>query len=557
MLLWMGVTSITSWFWSVMVVVNNQRDSTQPNLRAAMAPQAPPRFLFWLVIGLFVIAVVAAILAFFIYRSEGRFISLAPLAVFVLILIPLYTLALAVIFRRSLPGWFPIGIAVFFALLAGAGWVFGTNYYRDQLPPRFQAELITPFPFLRQFLPPTPVGGALPTAAATLDSAALDLLLGSGATATVTATTTPAATATPQPTLTPTVQATATTAPTEAAIVPTSAPLPTIAPAVQEPAFNTPQLPVSAYNGGFVHARQTWNNCGPANAAMALSFYGWDGDQQDAAAYLKPDQDDKNVSPGEIVRFINEQTFVRALTRIGGDLELVKSFVAAGFPVIVEVGGQLYEGWDWIGHYRTVVGYDDSAGTMLVYDSWLGQGENGDGYPVAYRDFDVTWQAFNRIFIVVYEPSREGEVQRLLGERADVRRAAEIALETAQEEARQEPQNPFVWFNIGASLTRLGEYDRAALAFDEATRFSPPFRITWYQFYPFEAYFNAGRYSDVIALVNSNLNNGGDLVEETHYWQGRVLQAQGDTTGARSAYQRALARNPRFIAAQDALNALG
>jgi len=30
---------------------------------------------------------------------------------------------------------------------------------------------------------------------------------------------------------------------------------------------------------GIIHHFQTWNNCGPANLAMALSFWGWEGNQ--------------------------------------------------------------------------------------------------------------------------------------------------------------------------------------------------------------------------------------------------------------------------------------
>jgi tetratricopeptide (TPR) repeat protein len=314
-------------------------------------------------------------------------------------------------------------------------------------------------------------------------------------------------------------------------------------------------LPASHFNGGFRYFRQGWNNCGPANIAQALSYYGWQGDQDDAASFLKPDSEDKNVSPTELVRFVNTQTAVRALTRIGGTEQMLKQFIAAGFPVIIEVGGALYEGEAWIGHYRTLVGYDDTNGVFLVYDTWLGNGD-GNGIAVPYAESDAVWQPFNRIFVVVYEPQRESEVVAILGERADVTRANELALETAREEARANPQNGFAWYNIGAALTRLRQYEQAALAFDEATRFRLPFRMAWYQFYNFEAFFNAGRLSDVLSLVNVNLSNGGNYIEETHYWEGRVLQAQGDIAGARAAFQRALRHNNRFEDARQALDEL-
>ncbi|MCU0476303.1 MAG: C39 family peptidase, partial [Anaerolineae bacterium] len=77
---------------------------------------------------------------------------------------------------------------------------------------------------------------------------------------------------------------------------------------------------------GFVYQKQTWNNCGPSNITMALSYYGWRQDQAFAAQFLKPGgREDKNVSPSEMVAFVNEQSAVRALYRIGGTVELIKT----------------------------------------------------------------------------------------------------------------------------------------------------------------------------------------------------------------------------------------
>jgi tetratricopeptide (TPR) repeat protein len=105
-------------------------------------------------------------------------------------------------------------------------------------------------------------------------------------------------------------------------------------------------------------------------------------------------------------------------------------------------------------------------------------------------------------------------------------------------------------------LNKLGRYEEAAAAFDQAIAKRLPFRMLWYQFGPFEAYFNVGRYTDVLALAENNLATGADLVEETHYWMGRVYEAQGDTAQAAAAYQQALANNPLYSAAREALDRL-
>jgi hypothetical protein len=44
-------------------------------------------------------------------------------------------------------------------------------------------------------------------------------------------------------------------------------------------------IPVKVVLGGIVHEYQQFNNCGPANLAMALSYWGWQGDQRDTRAF--------------------------------------------------------------------------------------------------------------------------------------------------------------------------------------------------------------------------------------------------------------------------------
>lgn len=313
--------------------------------------------------------------------------------------------------------------------------------------------------------------------------------------------------------------------------------------------------PASHLLSGFRWELQTWNNCGPASITIALSYFGWTDNQETAASYLKPDTEDKNVSPSEMVAFVNEATGVRAVTRMGGTLELLKSFVASGFPVVISTG-YLLEGEDWLGHYRTIVGYDDIQQIFYVYDSLLGAGEDGAGLRLNYSEVDLYWQQFNRNFIVLFEQNDEPQIRSLLGNLADLSSAAEQALTAAQEEARTNPQNGFAWFNIGTSLVALNRYEEASRAYDQAFRLSLPWRMLWYQFSPYRAYYEVGRYSDVMALAMSNLNNGGEYVEETHYWQGQALLAQGNEAEAETAFRRALTHNSRYEAAQSEITKL-
>ena len=88
---------------------------------------------------------------------------------------------------------------------------------------------------------------------------------------------------------------------------------------------------------GFHHEYQLYNNCGPTTLAIDLSYWGWTGGQKTAAAILKPNQDDKNVSPRELYEYALTQGY-DAYIRVNGDVDTLKRFLAAGYPVVVEKG---------------------------------------------------------------------------------------------------------------------------------------------------------------------------------------------------------------------------
>lgn len=311
-------------------------------------------------------------------------------------------------------------------------------------------------------------------------------------------------------------------------------------------------LPPSARISGLNHAFQTWNNCGPATAGMALSAFGPAPDQATIAAVLKPDPDDKNVSPDEIVAYIRGTDGMGAVWRHGGDRQVLKALLAAGLPVIAETWF-VPEPGDEMGHYRLLTGYQDTAsgasgdeGYFLAHDSFLGPDRKLD-----YGAFDAEWRAFDRGFMPVFPLAREAEVRALLGPLADDRSMALIALAAAQEEAAGRG-DAFAWFNLGSSLLAAGDPAGAAAAYDRARAIGLPWRMLWYQFGPFEAYAATGRWQDVSALAEANLRNASNL-EESHYWLGRAAAAAGDHRGAAASFERALRLNPNFEPAIAAL----
>jgi tetratricopeptide (TPR) repeat protein len=299
---------------------------------------------------------------------------------------------------------------------------------------------------------------------------------------------------------------------------------------------------------------QGWNNCGPANVSMALSYFSLDIKQNEIADFLKPHREDKNVSPWQMVAYINEKTDLKAIFRVAGTRDSLRWLVANRFMVIVETG-YIPPREDWYGHYRTLVGYDDASGQFHFYDSNQESSRN-PMKPQDYLSFDRDWQAFNRTYIIIYPPEREAELQTFLGREwsvsANWRTAADIALQ----ESAANPENGFAWFNYGVALTRLGDYATAASAFDIARTKQLPWRMLWYQFEIYEAYFQMGRLDDVMALAEASLKTTA-YVEETYYYIGRVYEVRGDIDAAIDQYQIALEFNENFQLAREALIRLG
>ncbi len=329
------------------------------------------------------------------------------------------------------------------------------------------------------------------------------------------------------------------------------------------PTATAEPLPVRVVLPGMGVIKQTFNNCGPANLTQVLNFWGYDITQEDVASYLKPNSEDRNVSPWQIADYVNEQTYgqYKAIARSAGTFDMMKRFIAAGYPVVIEKGYDLPTS-GWYGHYLTVFGYDDTLGEMYSQDSYLGPWD-GSGRTDKYEEVDKYWQQFNYTFYVVYRPEQEEEVNQILGPvMADDFTMWSRVAELAEEEQRENPDDAFAWFNLGTAKTRLGAltgeqqfYQEGVEAYDVAFSMGLPPRMLWYQHQPYLAYWKTGRYNDVIVLANATLEEqGGRNVEETYWYKGHALAALGDVFGAKSAYQSALGVNQNFYPAQASLD---
>jgi tetratricopeptide (TPR) repeat protein len=96
------------------------------------------------------------------------------------------------------------------------------------------------------------------------------------------------------------------------------------------------------------------------------------------------------------------------------------------------------------------------------------------------------------------------------------------------------------------------QYQDAALAYDEARNIGWPQRMLRYQFGPFFAYFFGGRNDDLLVLTEYALQRTPNS-EETLLWRGWGKYRAGDTPGAISDFQAALAENPFYQDAEYAI----
>jgi hypothetical protein len=349
--------------------------------------------------------------------------------------------------------------------------------------------------------------------------------------------------------------------------------------AVLKPTITATPLPatVMLQDIKYEHQHGRHNYCGPANFSMALTYWGWDGNRDVIGKAVMPvELKDKNVMPYELQDYIIDNVpGMSSVVRYGGDLDMLKRLVAAGFPVVVEKG--IYEvdingKYSWMGHYAFVTGYDEKSQEIIYQDTYQPDPAKNPGpnRHIKYSTLLEDWRAFNYIFVVVYPNEKEGEVLTLLGPLADEQWASQHALSVAQAEAQSltDIDRFFAWFNVGTSHIALLQYADAAVAYDYAFSIYAdlnvndsvrPYRMMWYQTGPYKAYFYTNRFADVINLADTTLNDtiAEPVLEESLYWRGRAYYMAGKTDLAVKDYRAALSVHPKWIVATQALQDLG
>jgi tetratricopeptide (TPR) repeat protein len=299
--------------------------------------------------------------------------------------------------------------------------------------------------------------------------------------------------------------------------------------------------------------KQDINNCGPATLSMYLQYYGWEGDQQTIAADIKPIPEDRNVNVEELAFYArNKAGWLQTEYRVGGDIDRLKKFIAAGIPVVIEEEFIMHESYwpnddRWAGHYLLLTGYDDARQVFTSQDVFI-----GPNLSVSYRDLDKRWQTFNRVYILSFLPEQAATVQAILGDDWDVEKNRANALKQSQVETERDSTNAYAWFNLGTNLVYFDRDNEAVIAYDKARTLGLPQRMLRYQFGPFLAYFHSLRTDDLMTLTEYALKIT-PTSEEAMLWRGWGLYRLGKKDEAIALFQNALVAHPAY---PDALYAL-
>ncbi len=310
----------------------------------------------------------------------------------------------------------------------------------------------------------------------------------------------------------------------------------------QPPAPSTtplPEIPAQKILTGGSHVFQTFNNCGPASLSMALSHYGINQSQAELGQELRPYQnpqgnnDDKSVTLAELAE-LGETHHLLTYHRPAGDIELIQQFIAQDIPVITRTW---LEPNNDIGHYRVVIGYNQSEKIIIQDDSL--QGKN---LSFSEADYLQLWKDFNYEFLVLVPPEKKVVAEAILGERVDSNRAWELAAELAETALATDPNDTSARFNLAVAQYHLGDYEESVVNYE---RVAPqlPRRTLWYQLEPILAYYQLGESDQVLSMTQAIFNDQNAAYSELYALRAEIFSDRNQLENALQAQELAVKYN--------------
>ncbi len=307
----------------------------------------------------------------------------------------------------------------------------------------------------------------------------------------------------------------------------------------------------------FPSVTQLRDHCGPASCELYLRYFGLSRDQIDIAREIK------NANGGTPVyrmrRYLESAGFVAR--RLEADLDHVRRFIDAGFPVIME------ESYSSSSHVAVAIGYDDAREVLEVQDPMTHQvretyyedltelrnlSNHGSlvaapaSDPAKVAALDAVGPADCRYMTLVDEAwaasddGRPGDGDRLVDESIELHRAYELAwfyrFRRARERAGAEPtaDNRVALHRVLGEITALwpdDEWPQQMLG-----------QVLYFDSRPREA---------LVAFERARDRDGAD----PYNWSmiADCQLALGDNAAAYDALVEALARDPSFVRANENL----
>lgn len=300
---------------------------------------------------------------------------------------------------------------------------------------------------------------------------------------------------------------------------------------------------------------QTWNNCGPVSAMMALSYHGVNLTQEQCRQSLRPNAGDKSVSGPELISFIRGKG-LNAIVRENGTFDILRALVSNGIPVITQ---QWLKEGDDIAHWRVLRGYNLTTNTFTFNDSY----SQGPNTIVSMAEQAKIWRAFNWRYIPVYSDKQEALVKQILDNEFDEKVNLQLSLEETNANALAKPNDIDMWRNLGYVRYATGDCEGALKVWEQhITKLLKPSdngpynRFLWYQIWPVECYSKLGKYDQVLKIAPNEIEKTKVFAQMRYHYAVALLNT-GRRDDAIAQLKKAVLDDQNYRPSYDLLEKLG
>ncbi len=278
---------------------------------------------------------------------------------------------------------------------------------------------------------------------------------------------------------------------------------------------------------------QRLNNCGPVTAKMALSLFGVQVSQAQAASALKSSYLDRNVTTSELANYLQANGF-KTIRRWLITPALVRRLVKANFPVILH---QDQKANSDIGHFR--VAYATDSKSILFGDSMFGA-----KFRLTDREFQGVSRAYNGEYLIAYRAVQAPALEKILGRNWNKKNNLLNLEANARKRLSATPNDAYAWWGLGQSLLYQDQSLAASKAFGKANALGLTARHYWYQHDALEAWNRTGQYQQTIRVAGAALK-GYPNSRELNGFYAVALEQVKQYKKALAAWRAAYKEDPR------------